>query len=171
MKPDQHHHGDPYSQKLMHSLVLSVSISCARVVSASEATLEDPNIGAAIQDGIAKLVQLDELAMAASQHMLSNTPPRHIIEDEPFAEMADALRSLESVLASKIELYSNLPSIRAEFSSLRRSIAVARSRIAQNSMLLKQMVNVPKSYESSIDVKGLEALASFSTERLHQQVS
>jgi hypothetical protein len=103
--------------------------------------------------------------------MLNNTPPRHAIEDEPFSDIANALRTLESLLDSTAELYSNAPNIRDEFRVLRRNLALTRSRTAQNSMILRQMLHVPENYESSIDMKGLEALASISTERLHQLVN
>lgn len=184
MKRDQHHRHDPYSKEVMLSLTLRVSLHCAQVAAApnveSSAHMETPvegdvaddaKIRVAIKEAIVVLGDLSELVADAGHYMHNNTPPRHAIEDEPFSDIANALRTLESLLDSTAELYSNAPNIRDEFKVLRRNLALTRSRTAQNSMILRQMLHVPESYESSMDMKGLEALASISTERLHQLVN
>jgi hypothetical protein len=136
-----------------------------------ETLSDNAKIRVAIKEAIMSLSELNELANDAGRSMLNNTPPRHTIEDEPFSDIASALRTLESLLDSRADLYSNSTSVRGEFSVLRRNLALTRSRTAQNAMVLKQMFHVPEVYESSIDMKGLEALASTSTERLHQLVN
>lgn len=185
MKRDhQHHRHDPYSKEVMLSLTLRVSLYCAQVAAApgaeSDARLEaareengveDAKIRTAIKEAIVSLNELNDFVFDAGRSMLTNMPPRHVIEDERFSEVACTLRALESVLSTKVELYSNLPAMSDEYNALRRNLATTRSRTAQNAMILKQMFHVPESYESSIDMKGLEALASISTERLHQLVS
>ncbi|CAI8754498.1 SKA2 domain-containing protein [Pseudomonas brassicacearum] len=185
MKRDQHHHRqDPYSKEVMLSLTLRVSLYCAQVAAAPSAessarlevarernVVEDAKIRTAIKEAIVSLNELNDFVFDAGRSMLTNMPPRHVIEDERFCEVASTLRELELVLSTKAELYSNLPTMSDEYNALRRNLATTRSRTAQNAMILKQMFHVPKSYESSIDMKGLEALASVSTERLHQLVS
>jgi len=185
MKRDQQHHRhDPYSKEVMLSLTLRVSLYCAQVAAASSAessahleaarernVVEDAKIRTAIKEAIVSLNELNDFVFDAGRSMLTNMPPRHVIEDERFYEVASTLRALESVLATKAELYSNVPTMSDEYNALRRNLATTRSRTAQNAMILKQMFHVPESYESSIDMKGLEALASISTERLHQLVS
>ncbi len=181
MKRDQHHHRhDPYSKEVMLSLSLRVSTCCAQVAAASSVELETSNeegaaavakVRAAIKEAIVSLNELNDFVFDAGRSMLTNMPPRHVIDAEPFSEVASTLRELEFVLDTKTELYAKQPIMSDEFKTLRRSLATTRSRTAQNSMVLKQMSHVPECYESSIDMKGLEALASISTERLHQLVS
>jgi hypothetical protein len=175
MKSASHHRHDPYSKEGMLSLYLHVSSSCAQIAAASssdlEASSDDSKIRVAIKEATVILGELNELAAEAGRSMLNKTPPRHAIEDEPFSDIANALRTLESLLDSKAGAYSNAPSVCGEFSVLRRNLALTRSRMAQNSMVLRQMSRVPEVYASEIDMKGLEALASASTERLHQLVN
>jgi hypothetical protein len=180
MKRDQHHRHDPYSKEVMLSLSLRVSLHCALVAAATSTELGAPTeqsavavakIRNAIKEAIVNLNELNDFVFDAGRSMLTNMPPRHVIENEPFSEVANTLRALESVLGTKVELFLSLPTMSEEFSALRRNLATTRSRTAQNAMILKQMSHTPESFESSIDMKGLEALASISTERLHQLVN
>lgn len=185
MKRDQQHHRhDPYSKEVMLSLTLRVSTYCAQVAAAPNAesstgldasrdrnVAEDAKTRNAIKEAIVSLNELNDFVFDAGRSLLTNMPPRHVIEDEPFSEVAGTLRTLESVLSTKAEAYSSLPAMSDEYSALRRNLATTRSRTAQNSMILKQMAHAPESFESSIDMEGLEALASISTKRLHQLVS
>ncbi|MBW3503703.1 hypothetical protein [Pseudomonas sp. NKUCC02_KPG] len=177
----QHHRHDPYSKEVMLSLTLRVSLYCAEVAAVpsveSDSSLETTNseryvaentkIRTAIKEAIVSLNELNDFVFDAGRTMLTNMPSRHMIEEERFSEVACTLRALESVIAKKAELYLNLPTMSDEYLALRRNLATTRSRTAQNAMILKQMIHVPESYESSIDMKGLEALTSISTERLH----
>lgn len=176
----KHHRHDPYSKEIMLSLTLRASLYCAQVAAASSSELEvsvEENastiskVRTAIKEAIVSLNDLNDFVFDAGRAMLTHTPPRHVIEAEPYSEVANTLRTLESVLGAKTEQYVNLPIMCEEFKALRRNLATTRSRTAQNAIILKQMSHAPECFESSIDMKGLEALASNSTERLHHLVS
>lgn len=93
--------------------------------------------------------------------------PSQLFEGNLFNLIADNLRYAERTLkADKMSA-----SYKAEFKSILRSLAKARSVASLNASIVNQRNVIPEYYESDIDVDGLKALVVHSTSRLISSVS
>lgn len=93
---------------------------------------------------------------------------RKAIQDEPFTQVAAALRELESAMADRWESLYGMPIIGDEARSLRKLLAQTRSLASRNAMMLRQMVEQPQFAEAAADLQGVSTLAKMATERAGQ---
>lgn len=96
---------------------------------------------------------------------------RAALENEPFTQVAFALRELESAMADRWESLYRMPIIGDEARGLRKLLAQTRSLSSRNAMMLRQMVELPQFVEAAADLKGLSTLATMATERAGQMAS
>lgn len=124
-----------------------------------------------IKKAMSQLAGLNSFLRDACTYITSETVPLQAVKDEPFTQIASTLRELESAMKDKWPAFAEMPIIGSELLALRKSLAVARSRASQNSILLQQMVEHAVVVETGTDVGGLGRLADISTERLLKLVS
>lgn len=106
------------------------------------------------------------LARSCKLIMSGEHIPQDAIESEPFTAISQNFRNLELGMASKWADFADMPIIGQETMALRKALATARSRAAQNSMLLKQRYKVLTETPSDVDMQGLQKLTAMSSERL-----
>ncbi|MGR2708907.1 hypothetical protein [Pseudomonas sp. AU10] len=92
-------------------------------------------------------------------------------QSEPFTQVTKTLRDLEIAMANKWQQFSGMPIIGDEVLALRKALATARSRAAQNSMLIQQLGNPVETIETETDISGIGGLATMTSERLLKLVS
>lgn len=120
-----------------------------------------------IKKAMAGLRGMNQFLANCCERILSGEEiPPQAIENEPFTEIAENFRELEVAMADKWSDFDEMPIISQEIQALRRALATARSRAAQNSMLLKQRQTFPDATASETDLEGLKELTAHSTQRL-----
>lgn len=125
-----------------------------------------------IKRAMVGLKDLNEfLAGCCTVIMSGDDIPMHAIVNEPFTQIADNFREVESAMRDKWTAFSDLPIINDEMMALRRALATARSRASQNAVMVKQRISTPETVATDMDMDGLRELAGRSTQRLHLLVS
>lgn len=169
----------------MLSLALSISTACAQIAAAAPQVVEiikpgkaqekseleqKAKLRASIKQAIASLVQLHRTMEISCQALSSDDViPRIALDEQPFTEVVRGLRSLEESTPIDSPLL-DLPVIGDEFAALRRQLARTRSLAARAELLVKQRLNVPVVFESSVDTQGLKALADMTADRFNRLV-
>jgi hypothetical protein len=134
--------------------------------------LQKAKLRASIKKAMAGLEKLNEfLAGCCNVIVSSEDIPLHAIVGEPFTQIAESFREVESAMKDKWTAFADMPIIHDELRALRRSLATARSRASQNAVMVKQRINTPETVATDMDLDGLNELAKFSTKRLHLLVS
>ncbi|KPW26630.1 hypothetical protein ALO83_104145 [Pseudomonas cannabina pv. alisalensis] len=174
----------PFAMQAGLTLALSVSASFTHVAAAPTPALAvvearkdsdfkdlQPSDKAKLRDDIKRamvgLKNMNQFLANCCEVIVSGDHiPKQAIDDEPFTEIAATFRELEFAMADKWADFSEMPIISDEMNGLRKALATARSRAAQNSMLLKQRSTVLEPASSDVDMQGLQKLTAISSERL-----
>jgi hypothetical protein len=134
--------------------------------------LQKAKLRASIKKAMAGLKKLNEFLAGCGNVIVSGEDiPMHAIVGEPFTQIAENFREVESAMKDKWTAFADMPIINDELMALRRSLATARSRASQNAVMVKQRINIPETVASDMDLDGLYELAELSTKRLHLLVS
>ncbi|WP_122316012.1 hypothetical protein [Pseudomonas cichorii] len=132
---------------------------------------EKSKLRSSIKKGITQLAKLNSTLQDSCRIIMTEPVSPAAIESEPFTQVANTLRDLEAAMAPKWAEFTDMPIIGDEVLALRKALATARSRAAQNSMLLKQMGHPVETIETETDVSGIGGLATMTSGRLLQLVS
>lgn len=179
----------PFAMQAGLALALGVSASFMHVAASpmpalsivearSKTDLQDmkPADKAKLRDNVkramAELRDMNQFLARCCEFIMSgeHIPPQGI-EEEPFTSIAASFRELESAMSGKWSAFSGMPIIAQELGSLRKALATARFRAAQNALLLKQRSMVPEVAPSDLNMQGLQELTAYSTKRLLKLVS
>lgn len=118
-----------------------------------------------------RLISLRKHMEMSCKKIVTEHVTRKATQDEPFTQVAAALREIESVMADRWAVFFELPVIGDEARRLRMLLAQTRSLASRNSMMLRQMVEHPQYAETAADLGGLSVLAKMATERAGQMAA
>ena len=133
-----------------------------------EASQQNDQLASDIHMLIKKLKEMESGFWQVSKNLMAQEPvrlPDEMNAPEVLEELSDLLKSIRGMeLALRsTEVPQGLEPLNM---SLRRAMAKARENVAILHSLTSQIVTIPVTVESNIDLEGLRALADHSTKRL-----
>jgi len=134
-------------------------------------TAQKAKLRSSIKEAMTQLRELKINLQESCELIMSEALDRDARELEPFTMVADTLRQLEAAMMGNWPKFVGMPIIGDEVLALRKSLAVARSRAAQNAMLIKQMGSPVETIETETDISGIGSLATMTSGRLLKLVS
>lgn len=174
-----------FSKESILALAMGISLSVTYVAAAptnrvapesSESTTdvrkdldvsEKAKLRKSIKEAIAKLAELNSTLSDCCEAITTQRIPKFALDNEPFTFVTGYLREIEVAMKDKWSELNSIPVIGDDAKALRKALAVARSRSAQNAAMLQQMKGNHTEIESAIDMDALYGLAKDTTNRIN----